>query len=36
MAGKSTGIPGKFTPFLLPNLPPDSISHSSESGSKKK
>ncbi len=26
-AGKSTGRPGKLTPFLLPSLPPFSISH---------
>ncbi len=32
-AGKSTGKPGKLTPFLLPSLPPFSISHSSSVGS---
>lgn len=31
IAGKSTGKPGRFTPFLLPRKPPFSISHSTES-----
>jgi len=30
MAGKSTGRPGRLTPFLLPKEPPFSISHSTE------